>query len=256
MTIPNQPHENPLSMSSNAEQAIFSGFPEGCFDFFSALERHNNRAWFNGMRESYATQVISPAQAFVEALGMALAAVYPHIVFDNSSNGSGSMFRLARDTRFSKDKSPYKTNLGLRFWLSMAARRAGRVGLYVHLDKSGVRVYGGAHQLSPEELAAFRDYVADEQYADKLSRILSTLEKQGYVLEGERLIRVPRGYAADHACADLLRYKSLFAMSPKIERDAALDSGLVGLCLSHAAALKPLNDWFCDALPLPASKHG
>lgn len=246
---------NSPNISTRLEQPAFSGFPEACFDFFAALERHNNRDWFNGMRELYVTQVISPAQAFVEALGMALMAVYPHIVFDTRSNGSGSMFRLVRDTRFSKDKSLYKTNLGLRFWLSAAARRAGRVGLYVHLDKSGVRVYGGVHQLTSEELAAFRDYVAEKQHGDRLRRILSTLEKQEYGLEGERLTRVPRGYTVDHACADLLRYKSLFAMSPKIERDAALNSGLVGLCLTHAAALKPLNDWFTDALPLSASKN-
>jgi uncharacterized protein (TIGR02453 family) len=240
---------NPPNISTHSEQPAFSGFPEACFDFFTALERHNNRDWFNSMRELYVTQVISPAQAFVEALGMALVDVYPHIVFDTRSNGSGSMFRLARDTRFSKDKSPYKTNLGLRFWLSMAARRVGRVGLYVHLDKSGVRVYGGAHQINPEELAAFRNYVAEERQGDKLRGILSALENQGYCIEGERLVRVPRGYAADHVCADLLRYKSLFAMSPKIERNAALGSELVGLCLNHAAALKPLNDWLSDALP-------
>ena len=95
------------------------------------------------MREEYEAHLYRPALLFVSTLGPALRKIYPQIVFDSRTNGSGSMFRLARDTRFSKDKSPYKTNLGFRFWLSEDARRAKRVGLYVHLDKTGVRVYGG-----------------------------------------------------------------------------------------------------------------
>ncbi|MBS3964112.1 MAG: DUF2461 domain-containing protein [Methylomonas sp.] len=254
MTIPNPSAELLFRTPSNPEHVPFNGFPESCFEFFAMLEQHNNRTWFDSMRDACSAQVISPAQAFIAAMGTALKPLYPQIVFDCRSNGSGSMFRLARDTRFSKDKSPYKTNLGLRFWLSAEARQAGRVGLYLHLDKSGVRVYGGTHRLSSEELAAFRVYAADEQHGARLRENLATLEKQGFGIEGEQLMRLPRGYAIDHPCADLLRYKNLFALSPKIDRDSAQNAGLIGLCLNHAAALKPLNDWFIDALPpLPAA---
>lgn len=230
-------------------EAVFNGFPEECFAFLRALEHHNDREWFAALREECETHVYRPAQLFVSALGPALRKIYPHIVFDPRTSGSGSMFRLARDTRFSKDKSPYKTNLGLRFWLSEAARRAKRVGLYVHLDKTGVRVYGGAHQVLPDELAAFRDYVIEGRHGTELRRTLSDLADRGYGLESERLARVPRGYPADHPSAELLLYKSLFAMSPKILPDVAQRAQLVGECARHAADLKPLNDWFSRALP-------
>ncbi|HEY3326420.1 MAG TPA: DUF2461 domain-containing protein [Novimethylophilus sp.] len=231
----------------------FDGFPPACFEFLATLEQHNNREWFISMRETCETQAYLPAQSFTSSLGLALKKTHPEIVFDPRTNGMGSMFRLARDTRFSRDKSPYKTNLGFRFWLSEEARRAKRVGLYVHLDKSGVRVYGGAHQLTPEELATFRDHVAQDRHAAALRRILAELENMGYELEAERLARIPRGYAADHANADLLVYKSLFAISPKVAPDIARKPELVNECAAHAAALKPLNDWFAEALPLPSS---
>lgn len=243
---------NAGALKKTAGHAGFGGFPEECFEFLAALERHNNREWFHGMREPCETWVLLPARSFVEALGLELRNVYPLIVFDPSTNGAGSMFRLARDTRFSTNKSPYKTNLGFRFWLSPEARRAKRVGLYVHLDKSGVRVYGGTHRLMPEDLAAFREHVALERHAATLRRILADLENQGYELEAERLARVPRGYAASHAGADLLVVKSLFAVSPRIDRSVAVKPGLVDKCAAHAEALKPLNDWFSEALPLPA----
>lgn len=235
-------------------QEGFSGFPASCFEFLAALERHNDRQWFNEMRDACEQQIFLPAQVFVNALGPMLKKTYPHIVFDARTNGMGSMFRLARDTRFSKDKTPYKTNLGFRFWLSPEARRDKRVGLYVHVDKSGVRVYGGAHQLLPAELAAFRDHVSVNRHAAALRRVLADLAKRGYELGTDRTSRVPRGYIADHPNADLLVYKSLFAVSPPIGRDVARSSRLIEACAAHAAALKPLNDWVADALPAPTPR--
>lgn len=228
----------------------FSGFPQGCFDFLEALECHNNREWFNSARGICEKQVYQPAQLFVSAMGPRLKKICPELVFDPRTNGMGSMFRLARDTRFSRDKSPFKTNLGFRFWLSEKARRAGRIGLYVHLDRSGVRVYGGAHRLGPEDLAAFRIHVTQDRYAAVLRRILAGLEQAGCELDAERLDRVPRGYAADHGNADLLRYKSLFAVSPRMTVSVARKPLLVEECAAYAATFKPLNDWFARALPL------
>ncbi len=243
------PRKTSASTAVAPEQEDFDGFPAACFEFLAALERHNDRRWFNQMREPYERQVLLPTQAFVTALEPRLREIHPHIVCDARVNGMGSMFRLARDTRFSKDKTPYKTNLGFRFWLSPEAREAKRVGLYMHVDKSGVRVYGGAHQFMPDELAAFRDHVALSRYAATLRRILVDLAKRGYTLEAERMSRVPRGYAADHPNADLLVYKSLFAVSSPIGRDDARSPRLIKTCVSHAAAFKLLNNWFAETMP-------
>lgn len=231
---------------------VFHGFPNETFSFLGELKRNNNREWFGARRDVVERALIVPAQAFVEAFGKGASVIYRQLVYDTSMNGTGTMFRLSRDTRFSNDKTPYKTNLGFRFWLSEDARRAKRVGLYVHLDQSGVRVGGGAHQLSPEDLIAFRSDVAADRRASVLRRILADMAKRGYELEAERLARAPRGYLADHPSADLLVYKSLFALSPKIDPSVAQSPRLVGDCLSHAAALRELNAWFSAALPLPS----
>ena len=228
----------------------FSGFPQGCFDFLEALGRHNNREWFNDARERCEKQLYQPARLFVSVLGPRLRKIYPEIVFDPRTNGMGSMFRLARDTRFSRDKHPFKTNLGFRFWLSEKARRAGRIGFYVHLDKSGIRIYGGAHQLGPEDLAAFRGHVAQKRHAAALRRILTRLEKAGCRLETERLTRVPRGYASDHVNADLLKFKNLFAVSPGLSVDIARKPSLVHECVAYAEVFRPLNQWFARTLPM------
>lgn len=230
----------------------FDGFPSETFIFLRQLEKNNDRAWFSARRDVVERALTTPAQEFVAAFGEGARQIYPRLVYDVRTNGMGSLFRLSRDTRFSSDKTPYKTNLGFRFWLSEEARDAKRVGLYVHLDKSGVRVYGGAHQLSPEDLAAFRSHVGVDSRAADLRRILTVLAERGYELEAEQLLRPPRGYPTDHPNADVLVFKSLCAYSPKIDPDAAQSSRLVGECLAHAAALRDLNVWFTEAIPAPS----
>ncbi len=235
-----------------SDGAAFLGFPKETFGFLEELDRNNSRGWFGARRDVVERALITPAQEFVTTFGQRARQIYPYLVYDASTNGTGSLFRLSRDTRFSNNKAPYKTNLGFRFWLSEEARHAKRVGLYVHLDKSGVRVYGGAHRLSPEDLVAFRSHVGADPRAADLRRILADLAGRGYELEAEQLSRPPRGYRVDHPNADLLLFKSLFAYSPKIDPDVAQSSRLVGECLARAAALSDLNVWFAEAIPAPS----
>jgi len=235
-----------VSRQSQTADVAFNGFPKECFEFLEALERHNSREWFSRMREECAAHVYHPTESFVNTLGPALTHIFPRIVFDSRTNGSGSMFRLARDTRFTTDKSPYKTNIGLRFWLSSAERAAKRVRLYVHLDKRGVRVYGGEHcRMKPADLAALREVIAADK-GNSLKGILGRLEKSGFTSDAERLTRVPRGYPPDHPNADLLRLKSLFMYSPVVTSSVAQTPALIDHCVAHATTLKPLNDWLGD----------
>ncbi len=123
----------------------------------------------------------------------------------------------------------------------------------MHLDKSGARVYGGAHQLTLEELIAFRRYAAEGRHAAALRHVLADLVKQAYELDAYRLSRAPRGYPEDHPSADLLVYKNLFALSPKIDLSVAKEPRLVDECLVHAAALRELNAWFAEAVQRPSA---
>lgn len=226
-----------------ARSNAFPGFPGQTFRFLEDLERNNTRDWFAARRDLVDEAVMRPAAEFVSAFGERLRGTYPEVVYDVRTNGTGSMFRMNRDTRFTTDKSPYKTNLGFRFWLSPAERTRKRTRLYMHLEKEGLEVYGGEHcQMEPQALATLRDAIANDR-AGRLNAILDGLKSGGFSLDAETSSRVPRGYPADHPNADLLRMKSLFARSPVIPREIAASPALIDRCAAYAAALKPLNDW-------------
>ena len=231
-----------------SSEAVFTGFPIECFDFLDGLKRHNERSWFERHRAEFEQSVLEPSRAFVVGFGSAMRTRYPALVFDPAVNGTGSMFRLARDIRFSRDKSPYKTNLGFRFWLSEQARAKRHVGIYVNVATEGVEVYGGTHGLDPTETRAFRNGLKTAKQGAQFLSIVDELVRQGYRLHGECLARVPREFPVDHPQANLARYKDLMAVSPIIDRTAASRPALIDACVRHAAALKPLNDWFVKVL--------
>ncbi|MFZ5524285.1 MAG: DUF2461 domain-containing protein [Pseudomonadota bacterium] len=234
----------------------FTGFPAETFHFMQELESNNNRDWFSANQDIYERAVIVPAQDFVAAFGIRARHIYPGLVYDTRINGTGSMFRMNRDTRFSKDKAPFKTNLGFRFWLTPDERLAKRVRLYVHLDKHGVRVYGGEHcMMEPDALHALREAIAKETKG-RINRLLEQLSKQGFAANDEKLVRVPRVYPSDHPNADLLRLKNMFMISPLITRESAGRKGFIEQCVHYAEILKPLNDWLGNNLSLvqPSSK--
>lgn len=221
----------------------FAGFPATTFRFLRELEQNNDRDWFNARRNLVDQIVIAPAQAFIAAFGEHARRIYPGLVYDTKTNGAGSMFRMSRDTRFSTDKSPYKTNLGFRFWLNQPDRAAKRVRLYVHLDKEGVRVYGGEHcQMEPAALSDLREVIASDT-TGKLKHLLKQLSEKNFTSNDEKLAKVPRGYSPDHPNADLLRLKSVFMVSPTMGHDVAGTGELIKQCAAYARALKPLNDW-------------
>lgn len=222
---------------------FFPGFPSDTFHFLAELERNNNREWFTARSSEVERILVAPAQAFVAAFGERVRSIYPGLVYDTRTNGAGSLFRMNRDTRFSKDKSPYKTNLGLRFWLSQDERVGKRVRLYVHLDRHGVKVYGGEHcHLDQARLHALRAALVTGA-ARPVQAMIDELLRNGFSEDGEKLGRIPRGYPVDHPNADLLRRKSLFVSSPLIPCEVALTPVVMDRCVAYATAVRPLNDW-------------
>lgn len=226
----------------------FGGFPLETFRFLDELERNNNREWFNARLDTVEQVLVAPAQAFVTAFGKQAGRIYPELVYDTKVNGAGSMFRLSRDTRFSKDKTPYKTNVGLRFWLSHDERACKRVRLYVHVDSDGVKVYGGEHcHLEPSRLDALRVALVNDG-AGRIKDVMDGLVQRGFGEDEVRMKRIPRGYPEDHPNADLFRRKSLFVRSPRLPRKIAATPEVIERCVAFAAELKPLNDWLGKSL--------
>jgi uncharacterized protein (TIGR02453 family) len=225
---------------------IFHGFPRAGLAFLADLAEQNDRAWFAANKQIYQSQLLAPAQAFVLALGARLSALAPGVQADPRTDGRGTLMRITRDTRFSPDKTPYKTNVSGIFWDGSREKLAAPAFGF-RLQAGGMDLMAGMFQFPPPALPAFRDAVADARSGALLAQtVVDIAARPGYAIEGERYQRVPAGYAADHPRADLLRLKGLAALAPPISADLVCSEQLVDVCAEHFANLAPLQRWLAD----------
>jgi len=185
----------------------FEGFTPQSLRFFAALKRNNNRAWFNVHKQQYMDLVFRPAQSFVADMAPVLGRIFPGIVADPAPGGS--IFRIHRDTRFSADKQPYKTHLGVLFWQS-GGRKMERPGFYFELDDRGVRLYYGWYIFPPDLLRRYRQAVADDKTGLELVRAKKAVERSGIAVGGQFYKRIPRDHPVDESRADLMRHNTLY----------------------------------------------
>ena len=203
--------------------ATFKGWPEDFQPFFIGLELDNSKKYFEANRRTYEESVKGPMVALLESL--------------EPDFGPGKIFRANRDIRFSKDKSPYKTNIAAD--VGMGAR-----GGYLSLDARGFTVATGRYMMSPEEIAKFRKKVAADGPGAQLAAIVSTLRKSGYDIGGEELKRVPPPWPQDHPRAELLRRKSLYVWKNYGLKPWLGSSSARRYVVKTWSDAQPLNDWF------------
>ena len=165
----------------------FDGFPEQALVFYEGLEADNSKAYWTDHKDVYDSCVAEPFHALLTEL--------------EPTFGNGKLFRPYRDVRFSKDKTPYKTQA--------AAILDG--GLYVALSAEGLFVGGGMYVMTSDQVQRLRSAVADDLTGGQLTKMLRTLTTTGWGVSGEQLVRVPKPYDPEHPRADLLRHKSLVA---------------------------------------------
>jgi uncharacterized protein (TIGR02453 family) len=191
----------------------FTGFRPEAIDFLADLAQNNDRAWFQPRKGDYERLLKEPMEAFVAALAAAFEAQGVPLQADPKT----SIFRIYRDTRFAKDKSPYKTNVGASFpWVEGAGGDASIShtehgnGAYFHLQPGESFAGGGMWHPSKPLLDAFRSAILDDE-----RRVRAALEDPGFLAEfgpirsHETLKRVPAGFPPDHPMAELARYKDL-----------------------------------------------
>src|SRR5918994_181068 len=188
-----------ISIERVGEEASFG---PGLFAFLAELREHNDRDWFAGNKDRYEAHVLEPALAFVEDFGYRLQEISPHFAADPRRSG-GSLFRIYRDTRFSKDKSPYKTNTGMHF-RHKRAKDVHAPGYYLHLAPGEVFAGGGIWHPDGPTLTAIRQAIVDDP--DRWRAATEGLE-----LGGEALKRVPNGFDKEHPYAEDLKRKDCFA---------------------------------------------
>jgi uncharacterized protein (TIGR02453 family) len=228
-----------------ASVATFSGFHPDLLTFFAELQAHNSREWFADHREQYERLLLEPARAFVLAIGELL----PHLGsgFHAEPRVHGSIFAINRDTRFSQDKTPYKTYLDLWFWHGDGPSRE-RPGYFFRLGAESLMLGAGMHAFSAEGvLDRYRQAVLDSERGERLEHAAAAC---GLVQMGGRTYaRVPRGFPADHPRADWLRHSGLFAENTQPVPPETFTSILPELCLAEFQRFRPILEWLVELLP-------
>ncbi len=220
-------------------------FTPALFVFLEELRLHNDRDWFERNKDRYVRDVRDPMLRFVADVGPVLMRIAPKLVADPRPVG-GSMFRIHRDTRFSRDKTPYKTNVAASF-RHAAGRDVHGPGLYVSLAPGEVEVGGGVWHPEPEPLRLVRKAIAAKPAAWR--RALATPERAGLSWWGEALVRTPKGFPEDHPLAAWLRRKDVAAGVELGERDA-LAPDFLERCVEAWRPLVPAMRLLAKALGL------
>jgi uncharacterized protein (TIGR02453 family) len=224
----------------------FTGFDKSFFAFFRDLAAHNDRAWFEANKPRYKETVVAPCVAFIEAMAPRLKKISPHFVADPRPNG-GSMFRIHRDTRFSKEKTPYKTHAGLQF-RHADGKDAHAPGFYVHLEPGRVFFGGGVWMPDNPTLGRIRDAIVAKTPAWKRARgAASVTETFGDLADADMLARAPRGYDPAHPMIDDLRRKSFFVTTTATVSQAS-DPKFVDQVGGAFADSRPLMKFLTEAV--------
>jgi uncharacterized protein (TIGR02453 family) len=187
-------------------QRTFSAFPKEGLHFLRLLKRNNNREWFQKHKSIYEQHVKKPMIDLIEALAGHFQKFAPEMV----ASSKVSAYRIYRDTRFSKDKSPYKTHVAAVFPRSSLDKHEG-AGFYLHIDPGEVLIGGGVYMPQPEDLNRVRSHIADNPETFRAIVEGNKFHRMFGKLGGEQLNRVPRGFPADHPAAAYLKHKQFLA---------------------------------------------
>jgi uncharacterized protein (TIGR02453 family) len=220
----------------------FTGFPDGTYRFLRGVARNNSKAWFEAHRTDYERYYVEPAKAFVTRLGPRLQKISPTVKFEAKVNGS--LFRINRDVRFARDKSPYKTHLDLWFWEG-DHRGWDSPGFFFRMFGDKLILGAGMHRFEKTQLEAYRRAVLDRRQGAALEAAIAKVKRAGgrYELGGATRKQVPRGLDAGHPRAPLLLHEGLWAsFEGKLPAEARSEA-FVDFCAAHYRAVFPLSRW-------------
>jgi len=222
-------------------------FTPELFRFLEELEQNNEREWFEDNKDRYEEHVREPARAFVRAMGPRLLAISPHYVASDKKVG-GSLMRVHRDVRFGKDKSPYKTNVGIQFRHD-AGKDVHAPGLYLHIAPSERFIGVGTWKPDPPSLQAIREAIDRDREGWRKVRDEPAF-RAVYDLAGDSIARPPRGVAKDHPYVEDLMRKDHIA-GADISVEEILSPGVVGIVSDRFAKAGPYLGFLARALGLP-----
>jgi len=220
----------------------FRGFPEEGLLFLRRLKRNNNRRWFQAHRQEYQDLVRFPMECLIATLAQRMADVATEIEFHPKK----SIFRVYRDTRFSKNKTPYKTNIAASFKLRGHKSPMDTPGLYVGIEPGEVWVGGGLYLPMGPQLKAIRNAIASDPDAWLAVAENSRFQDVYGGIDGEKLVKAPLGYPKDHPMIEYLRHKQFYA-GRVFEDSACLSARFPGAVETVFRDILPLVRWLVQA---------
>jgi uncharacterized protein (TIGR02453 family) len=226
--------------------SIFTGFSRETTRFLAELGKNNSKSWFDEHRDEYERYYITPAKEFVEAVGPALREISPDVQAQPRVNGS--IFRVNRDVRFSKDKTPYRDHIDMWFW-DGEGRSSAISGFYLRIAATEVIVGAGAHGMDSDRLKQYRSAVADVGSGAQLVTAIAEAEAAGYSVGGAHYKRLPKGYEnADEATGKLLRHNALFIDATVSTPEELRSDAFLDFCIAHWKKMSPVHRWLVDNL--------
>ena len=222
----------------------FEGFADAKAKFFEQLAKHQDRVWFQAHQAEFEAGWQAPMKALLTEVRVGIDRAYRLCDL-----GQPKQFRIFRDVRFGKDKSPYKTHVG---GLIPTARR-GKVtevpmALYFHVGQPNSFAAAGQYMMDPGSLERYRAAVADEKSGKELTKLLLALTKKGFVVRShDAYKRMPKGYEADHPRAEHLLRKGLTVGFPELPKGILVKPELSRWLVAHAKLTAPLVEWLTFA---------
>ena len=222
-------------------------FTPATFAFLRDLADNNDRDWFKANQDRYESTIREPAIAFIEDFAAPLGKISEYFSADPRKVG-GSLFRIQRDTRFSKDKTPYKLNTGVQF-RHITGKDAHAPGFYLHLEPGEVMCGIGIWMPDNPTLTKIRDAIVADPAA--WTKLKQDLADGGFEwMTRDALKRPPRGYDQDHEHVEDLKLKS-FAVGRTFGEEAVTRAGFIDTYAEVCRAAAPLNAFICKAIGLP-----
>jgi len=186
----------------------FNGFSKKGIKFLKELETNNTKVWFENHRSIWEKYILLPNQNFIQEMGETLQIIVPTIHY--KPKVSGSLFRIYRDVRFSKDKTPMKSKIGLLFWQG-SAHRMQSSSFYMHYDKDNYFIASGIRAFKPPLLKTYRAYIKHHKYRASLHMILENLKSKGYCFSEPKYKKVPAEFIKDGEYMYLTKQACMFS---------------------------------------------
>jgi len=222
-------------------------FGPGLLKFLRELDRHNNRSWFEKNKSRYESEVREPALEFIRAMAPHVERISSHFVASDRRVG-GSLMRVHRDVRFSRDKRPYKTNVGIQF-RHEAGRDVHAPGLYFHIEPASVFLGAGMWHPDADALAAVRRAIDEDPGGWKRARDGKRF-RAFWEPSGDSLVRPPRGYVADHPLIEDIKRKDHIAICAMSLRDVTR-ADLIRHASERFGRAAGYLGWLAGAVGLP-----